>query len=196
MRKNLFPYYAIDLANKIKAETLLVIAGPPDFDNGGIKAAEDIVLENLEKLSRYAEEKNIKLGLEVIHPMYIDTWSAVTTIDQAMNIIDKINSKNVGLFLDTYHIFWDPNLYESLERASGKIFGVHINDWKYPTTGFMERVVMGQGIIPIENIIKEIYNNGYRGYFEVEILSGEISSNDYKNIIKNAVDYYQKFLLK
>jgi sugar phosphate isomerase/epimerase len=183
---------AIELAHRIKAAHLLILSGPPHMKNGGIKAAEKLTQDSLKKLTPLAEKLDVKLGLEILHPMYLDTWSAITTLEQAMDIIEGVNSKHVGVVLDLYHIFWDPKLSEGIKRAAGKIFGVHINDWRFPTRDILlDRVVMGNGIIPAGKIIKEIDATGYEGFFDIEILSEELAATDYTALLEKIKESYK-----
>jgi sugar phosphate isomerase/epimerase len=185
------PVKAIELAHRLNADYLLVLSGPPCMKNGGIKEAERITKISLQNLAPIAKTLNVRLGLEILHPMYLDSWSAISTIDQAMNIIESIDSENIGLVLDLYHIFWDPKLSEGIKRASGKIFGVHIDDWRCPTRDILrDRVVMGDGIIPIGQIIKDIQDTGYRGFFEVEIISNKIPPPDYFSLLETIGQSY------
>ena len=182
---------AIELAHRLKADYLLVLSGPPRMKNGDIKKAEQITKDSLKYLAPIAESQNVKLGLEVLHPMYLDTWSAITTVEQALDIIESIDSEYVGLVLDLYHIHWDPKLSAGIKRAAGKIFGVHINDWRFPTRDMLrDRVVMGDGIIPVGRIIKEIQDTGYDGFFEVEIISNAISSACYSELLEKIKHAY------
>jgi sugar phosphate isomerase/epimerase len=159
--------------------------------NGGIKAAEKLTQDSLKNIAPLAEKRDVKLGLEILHPMYLDTWSAITTIEQAMDIIEAVNSSHVGIVLDLYHIFWDPKLSEGIKRAAGKIFGVHINDWRFPTRDILlDRVVMGNGIIPANRIVKEIQATGYEGFFDVEILSEELAATDYTMLLEKIKESY------
>ncbi len=186
---------AIELAHRIKAEHLLVLSGPPRMKNGGIKEAERLTRDSLEEMAPLAEKLNVKLGLEILHPMYLDTWSAITTIEQAMDIIEDIHSKNVGVVLDLYHIFWDPKLSEGIKRAAGKIFGVHLNDWRFPTRDILlDRVLMGEGIIPVKRIIKDIKDTGYEGFFDIEILSEELASADYTVLIERIKRSFKRII--
>ena len=188
---------AIELAHRIQARYLLVLSGPPNMKNGGIKAAEELTRDSLRAMAPLAEELDVKLGLEILHPMYLDAWSAISTIEQAMDIVEDVDSRNVGLVLDLYHIFWDPKLSEGIKRAAGKIFGVHVNDWRFPTRDILlDRVLIGDGIIPVQKIIGEINATGYDGPFEIEILSEELSKADYSELLEKIKESYKNILLQ
>ena len=49
---------------------------------------------------------------------------------------------------------------------------------------------MGDGIIPIGQIIKEIQDTGYRGFFEVEIISNKIPPPDYFSLLETIGQSY------
>lgn len=186
---------AIELAHRIKAGYLLVLSGPPHMKNGGIKAAEELTRDSLRAVAPLAEELDVKLGLEILHPMYLDAWSAISTIEQATDIIEDVDSRNVGLVLDLYHIFWDPKLSEGIKRAAGKIFGVHVNDWRFPTRDILlDRVLIGDGIIPVHKIISEINATGYEGFFEIEILSEELAATDYTVLLEKIKESYKNII--
>lgn len=182
---------AIELTHRLQANYLLILSGPPRLKNGGMKAAEQITKKSLLELAPLAADLNVKLGLEILHPMYLDTWSAICTLEQGINIIDDIDSEQVGLVLDLYHIHWDPKLSEGIQRAAGKIFGVHIDDWRLPTEDILkDRAIMGDGIIPVRPIIREILDTGYQGFLEVEILSNRLSPTDYPKLLENIKSAY------
>jgi sugar phosphate isomerase/epimerase len=186
---------AIELAHRIKAGYLLILSGPPHMKNGGIKAAEELTRDSLRGMAPLAEKLDVKLGLEILHPMYLDAWSAISTIEQAMDLIEDVDSKNVGLVLDLYHTFWDPKLSEGIKRAAGKIFGVHVNDWRFPTRDILlDRVLIGDGIIPVHKIISEINETGYDGSFEIEILSEELAKADYSQLLEKIKESYLKII--
>jgi sugar phosphate isomerase/epimerase len=92
-------------------------------------------------------------------------------------------------------VYWDPKLYEGIARAAGRIFGVHIDDWRFPTRNFGDRVLMGDGIIPISSILKAIERTGYRGCYEVELFSEDITKRDHATLVQQIKDAYQSIAL-
>ncbi len=181
---------AVELAHEIGAEALEIITGPPDLTKGGIGEVEKLTICSLKEIAPLAEELNVRIALEPLHPMYLDTWSSIVTIEQAMNIIDEVGSGNIGICLDVYHVYWDPKLYEGIKRAAGRIFGVHIDDWRFPTRNFGDRVIMGDGIIPLNAIVQVIEETGYTGCYEVELFSEELAKVDHDTLLERIKDAY------
>ncbi len=130
----------------------------------------------IEALLPLAEELNIKLAIEPLHPMYADTRSAINTLASANNMAEAINSPLVGVAIDVYHVWWEPGLKAQIERC-GKhqnIFAYHICDWKVPTTDLLlDRGLMGEGCINIDQITGWVRDAGFQGRTEVEIFSKE-----------------------
>jgi sugar phosphate isomerase/epimerase len=181
---------AVELAHALGAEALEIITGTPDLVKGGIQEVEALTIHSLKEIIPLAEDLAVRIALEPLHPMYLDTWSSIVTIEQAMDIIDEVGSEYIGLCLDVYHVYWDPKLYQGISRAAGSIFGVHIDDWRFPTRNFGDRVIMGDGIIPIASILQAIERTGYKGCYEVEIFSEDLAKTDHNTLLEQIKDGY------
>ena len=87
---------------------------------------------------------------------------------------DHINSSYVGVAVDVYHLWWDPDLKDEIKRCAinDHLFAFHVCDWKVPTLDFLnDRGLMGEGCINIPEIRSWVENDGFKGYNEVEIFS-------------------------
>jgi sugar phosphate isomerase/epimerase len=74
--------------------------------------------------------------------------------------------------VDAYHVWWDPNLYEEVERAAGRILGYHVSDWLVPTPELIAgRGIMGDGVIQLRAIRAAVEQSGYDGPIEVEVIN-------------------------
>ncbi|MFO1486047.1 MAG: sugar phosphate isomerase/epimerase family protein [Verrucomicrobiaceae bacterium] len=129
-----------------------------------------------------AEKAGVKLAIEPLHPMYADDRSAVNTMRQAHEICDALGSpKSVGIAVDVYHVWWDPELKAQIDRAgqTGRLHAFHICDWKTPTTDLLnDRGLMGEGCINIREISDWVDATGFTGHREVEIFSNRWWSGD------------------
>jgi len=164
---------AIDDAAALAADVLVLVCGPaPDKD---IQAARAMVADAIEQLAPYAAERGVRLGIEPLHPMYAAERSVITTLAEALNLAGRIASPQVGVVIDTYHVWWDPYLFEQIRRASGLIFGFHIGDWLVPTPHLLlGRGMIGDGVIEFRPIRLAIDAAGYHGPIEVEIFNQAI----------------------
>jgi sugar phosphate isomerase/epimerase len=103
--------------------------------------------------------------------------SVIVTLAQALDIAERFESDRVGVVVDAYHVWWDPELYRQISRASGRIFGFHANDWLPPKSDLLlSRAMMGDGPIEIRRIREAVDTAGYAGPKEVEIFNQDMWS--------------------
>ena len=86
-----------------------------------------------------AKAAGVRLAIEPLHPMYADTRSAINTMAQANDMAETLNSPWVGVAVDVYHVWWDPNLEKEIERCgkNKSLLAFHICDWKSPTADIL-----------------------------------------------------------
>ncbi|GGE49067.1 endonuclease [Pullulanibacillus camelliae] len=160
---------AIDEAAKLGTDTLVLVCGPaPDRD---IQAARKMVEEGIAALIPYAQEAGVKLGIEPLHPIFAGDRSVISTLGQSNTLTEHLASSQVGVIIDVYHVWWDPQLYNEIKRSEGHILGFHVNDWIKVTNPLTSRGMMGDGIIEIKKIRQAVQLTGYTGPIEVEILN-------------------------
>src|SRR5262249_32722977 len=117
----------------------------------------------------------ITLSVEPLHPVFAADRSAIVTLAEALDLLDRLASSHAGVVIDVYHVWWDPDLYAQIARAAGRIVGFHINDWLVPVTDPVHsRGRMGDGVIEIGRITSAVAAAGYRGPIEVEIFNHTI----------------------
>ncbi len=108
---------ALEEAAQLGAQSLTLRAGPaPDRD---IDAARAMVEEGVERLIPHAEECGVKLAIEPLHPALAAERSVLVTLRQANDLLDRLGSSQVGVAIDAYHVWWDPELYDGISRAAG-----------------------------------------------------------------------------
>jgi sugar phosphate isomerase/epimerase len=174
---------AIDEAAVLGTDVLVLVCGPaPDRD---IDAARRMVEDGIERLIPYAEQAGVKLGIEPLHPAFAADRSVVVSLGQANDLAERIGSKQVGVVIDVYHVWWDPEVYKEIDRAAGNVLGFHVNDW---STGggdpFVSRTMMGDGVIEINRMRKAVEAAGYHGPIEVEIINEKIWSKPYRETLE------------
>lgn len=166
---------AIDEAATLNTDTLVLVCGGIPEGSHDLDGARQMVADGIQEILPYAIERGIKLGIEPLHPMFGADRSVIVTLGQANDLVQQINSPNLGVIIDVYHVWWDPNVYREIERAAGHIFGFHVDDWTVPTPDIlMGRGMMGDGIIELRRLRAAVDQAGYQGYIEVEIFNQAI----------------------
>ena len=168
---------AIDEAATIGAPLIVLVCGAVP----GMPLAEgrNQIAEGIAAVLPYAREAGVKLSIEALHPMYADSRSAVNTLAQANDMAEQINDDFLGVTVDVYHLWWDPNLEQQIERAGKSVLSFHVCDWRTPTRDLLtDRGLMGQGCIDIRGIREWVERAGFDGFIEVEIFSEEFWAMD------------------
>ena len=177
---------AVDEALTLEAQCLvLVVGGLPRAPDGTIVSkdligAREMVRDGLGELLDYARSSGMPLAIEPLHPMYAADRACVNTMEHANDLCDELVGKKrgegLGIAVDIYHTWWDPNLKREIERAADSspslLLAFHICDWMVPTTDLLlDRGMMGDGVIDIPLIRSWMEGADYRGMHEVEIFS-------------------------
>jgi sugar phosphate isomerase/epimerase len=166
-------YRAVDEAAAVGAEVLVLVCG--GIVNGDLDRSREMVVKGIERLLPHAESAGVKLGIEPLHPMFAADRSVIVSLGQANAISELFNSRNLGVVIDVYHVWWDPAVYSEIARASGHILGFHVNDWIVPIPHILNgRGMMGDGVIAIKRLQEAVTEAGYDGPIEVEIFNEEL----------------------
>jgi sugar phosphate isomerase/epimerase len=166
---------AIADAAILEAESFVMVVGGLAPGSKDLAAARRQVAEATAELLDHGKAHDVKIALEPLHPVYAADRSCLSTIDEALDMCDRLapaSDDMLGICLDVYHIWWDPQLARAIDRAKGRITGFHVCDWLLETRDALnDRGMMGDGVIDIPAIRAMAEKAGYRGLIEVEIFS-------------------------
>jgi sugar phosphate isomerase/epimerase len=164
---------AVDEAAAIGAQCLILVVGGLPKGSRDLAGARRQVRDGLAALLPYARQAGVPLAIEPLHPMFAADRACVNTIAQANDLCDALGD-GAGVAVDTYHVWWDPEVAHEIARAGRNILAYHVNDWLVPTNDLLlDRGMMGDGVIDLRAIRAMVEAAGYRGHCEVEILSAE-----------------------
>lgn len=184
---------AIEEAAELGAPLIVLVCGADPGQS--LEDSRKQIQEGIETVLPQAIAAGIKLAIEPLHPMYADTRSAINTLAQANDMAEEINSPNVGVAVDVYHLWWDPSLEQEIKRcgANGHLLAFHICDWNSPTTDLLfDRGLMGEGCIPVNKIRSWVEATGFNGFYEVEIFSTKYWQQDQSQFLKKIVKAYKE----
>ena len=167
---------AIDEAAALGAQCLVLVAGGLPPESKDLKGAREMVRDGIGETLEHARSAGVPLAIEPLHPMYCADRACVNTLSQALDLCDQLDSGKggaLGVAVDVYHVWWDPQLESQIERAGDKrLLAFHLCDWLVPTTDLLnDRGMMGDGVIDLPLIRSWLEAAGYRGFHEVEIFS-------------------------
>jgi sugar phosphate isomerase/epimerase len=176
---------AVDEAKALGAPCIvLVVGGLPQYSRPGSVVSKNIagartqVEDAIAEMMDYAREAKMPLAIEPLHPAYAADRACVNTTKQALDICDRLDPKRsgaLGVALDVYHIWWDPELLAQIERAGkDRLLAFHVCDWLVPTRDILnDRGMMGDGVIDIQSVRSAVEAKGFSGYCEIEIFSND-----------------------
>jgi sugar phosphate isomerase/epimerase len=183
---------AIEEAYELGTKMLVLVCGADPAQT--LENSRKQIQDGIEHLIPEAKAAGVQLAIEPLHPMYADSRSAINTLAQANDMTEALNSPWVGVAVDVYHLWWDPNLESEIKRCgkNNALLAFHVCDWKTPTIDLLnDRGLMGEGCIPIKKIRSWVEATGYTGFNEVEIFSTEYWKQDQSLFLENIITAYK-----
>jgi sugar phosphate isomerase/epimerase len=184
---------AIDEAAALNADALVLVCGGLPENSRDIAGARAMVRDGIAAVLPHARACRIPLAIEPLHPMYAADRSCVNKLKQALDLCDALG-EGTGVAIDTYHVWWDPELFAQIARAGAgkRILAHHICDWLVPTRHMLlDRGMMGDGVIDFRPIRRAIEAAGYSGPQAVEILSETWWQRPGEEVLKTCITRYE-----
>lgn len=182
----------IEEAAVIGAPMIVLVCGADPGQS--LETSRKQIREGIEAILPTAEAHQVKLAIEPLHPMYAGDRSAINNMTQANDMAEVIDSAMVGVAVDVYHLWWDPLLKSEIMRCAryDNLFAFHICDWNVPTTDLLlDRGLMGEGCIPVEEIRGWVEEAGFQGFNEVEIFSTKFWEGDQDEFLEKIIHAYR-----
>lgn len=200
---------AVDEAAELGAECLVLVPGglfpsdlPSDNSNkrrggrGGdrLTAAREHVAAAVAEVVPYARERGVRLAIEPMHPVYCADRGVVSTLKQALDMAAPHPAETVGVVVDTFHLWWDPEVTEQIARAGreGRIASFQVSDFLCPLPAdvLLGRAMMGDGVIDFGPLCEAVANAGYRGDVEVEVFNADVWAADPGEVLATMKERY------
>ena len=106
------------------------------------------------------ENGSVKIAIEPLNRYESDL---VNTVADGLELIGKLNLKNIGLLLDTFHMnIEEPSIRESIRLSKDNLFHFHVAD--------SNRWYPGAGHIDFDRILTVLDEISYQGFVSAEIL--------------------------
>lgn len=180
---------AIDEAAALQAACLVMVVGglpgvvpgePLGAISRDLAGARERVAEALAALAPYAGERGVRLALEPLHPMYCADRAVLSTLGQALDLAEPYPVEQVGVVVDTFHVWWDPQVFRQIARAGERIASYQVCDFLSPLPAdvLLGRGVMGDGVIDFAPLTTAVAEAGYTGDIEVEIFNADVWAAD------------------
>ena len=183
---------AVRTAADLGCRTLIVYSGPRAGHT--YNHAQRLVRGALLELAPQAEESDVTLAVEPMHPGCADQWTFLTTLDDTLEVLDAIGSPRVKMVLDTYHLGLMEGLVDRLAAILPQVAIVQLGDARHPPKGEQNRCRLGEGIVPLTEIVAALKDGGYDGYYDVELLGEELEAADYPSLLQHAKQAFERLV--
>jgi len=189
---------AIDEAATLGTDTLVLVSGGLPAGSKDLHGARERVADALTELGPYAEEHAVRLAIEPLHPMYASDRCVVSTLAQALDLAERFPAHQVGVTVDTYHIWWDDQAPAQIARAGagGRIHTFQLADWTTPLPeGVLNgRGQIGDGAIDMREWQGYVEAAGYTGAIEVELFNDELWARDGREVLAETAQRFARNL--
>jgi len=178
---------AVEEAATLGTDVLVLVSGGLPAGSKDLHGARERIADALAVLGPYAEDHGVKLAIEPLHPMYASDRCVVSTLTQALDLAERFPAHQVGVTVDTYHIWWDDSAPAQIARAGagGRIHTFQLADWTTPLPeGVLNgRGQIGDGAIDMREWKGYVEAAGYTGAIEVELFNDELWARDGREVL-------------
>ncbi|MDP9797937.1 sugar phosphate isomerase/epimerase [Catenuloplanes nepalensis] len=185
---------AIDEAHTLGAPILVLVSGGLPDGSRDVDAARRHVGDAIGELVPHALAAGVQLAIEPLHPMFASDRCVVSTLGQALDLARPYPAEAVGVCVDTYHVWWDPEVWEQIARAGGegRIATFQAADWitPLPEGVLLGRGLPGEGVIELRRFREAVDAAGYTGPVEVEVFHADVWARPGAEVLAETLDRY------
>ncbi|GAA3105074.1 sugar phosphate isomerase/epimerase family protein [Streptomyces echinatus] len=191
---------AVDEAAALGTDTLVLVSGGLPPGSKDLRAARERVADALAELAPYAGDHGVRLAIEPLHPMFAADRCVVSTLGQALDLAERFPAHQVGVTVDTYHVWWDDRAPAEIARAgaAGRIHAVQLADWTTPLPeGVLNgRGQLGDGAIDMRQWKNLVDSAGYTGPIEVELFNERLWTRDGREVLARTAERFVEHVIR
>jgi sugar phosphate isomerase/epimerase len=186
---------AIDEAAALGAPELVLVSGGLPAGSRDVDGARAHVGQAIGELVPHARASGVRLAIEPLHPMFASDRCVVSSLGQALDLAAPYPSTAVGVVVDTYHVWWDDQVWAQIERAGreGRIACFQAADWitPLPEGVLLGRGLPGEGCVELRRFREAVDAAGYTGPVEVEVFHADLWSRPGAEILTATIASYE-----
>lgn len=183
---------ALRLAGQLHAGCLIVYSGPRAGHTHN--HARRLMRGALEEILPLADDLEVDLAVEPMHAGCAADWTFLTQFDEAIDLICGFGAPRLKLAFDTYHLCQNGSTLAKLREVVPHIAIVQLGDAKEPPSGEPNRSPLGEGRLPLADVVRTLEAAGYRGFYDIELIGEEIERADYQQLVAQSKRAFEKLL--
>jgi sugar phosphate isomerase/epimerase len=190
---------AIDEAFSLGTGVLVLVSGGLPAGSRDLDGARRRVGEAIGRLVPYARDARVRLAIEPLHPMFAADRCVVATLGNALDLAAPYPAESVGVVIDTYHLWWDDQVWAQIERAGReeRIACFQVADWITPLPAgvLLGRALPGEGCVELRRFREAVDASGYSGPIEVEVFHEDLWAQPGTDVLARALDGFSRAVL-
>lgn len=183
---------ALRLAKRLGARCLVVYSGTRAGHT--YNHARRLVRDGLQELVPLADNLDLLIGLEPMHPACAANWTFLTTLEETLMVLDMVGSPRVKMVFDTYHLGLFERIVERIPQLAPRVGLVQLGDTRGTPTVEGNRCRLGEGVLPLAEMVTAFASAGYDGYYDVELLGEEFTPADYPSLLVHAKESFARLV--
>jgi sugar phosphate isomerase/epimerase len=172
---------SIETATHVGAGCVVFTTGP--FAPLTWDEAADALEAALGPVLAEARRAGVAFAIEHTNSLRVDV-GFVHTLRDAIDLARRLDT---GVCMEVNACWAERDLAATMQRGIDRIRLVQISDFKIGTIASSQRLVPGDGDIPIARIIDDLLGAGYEGSFELELIGDAILNEGYDAAVPRAV---------
>ena len=160
---------SIERLSRFGPQVIAIAPGTSGIADAPVGPLEDAV-RVLRQIADVAAANGVQIGLELLAQR---RGSAIGTLPEMIEVLDEMDRPNVGIMVDVFHSWCEPDLHDRLRRYGSRINSVQVCDVKVHERGGFDREYPGRGRGAAPEFIATMIEVGYTGYWELEVFSDD-----------------------
>lgn len=154
-------------------------------------------VKNVKLAAQLADDFSMRIGLEFMNldapigPFVLDSLASTQQITEA------VAHPAIGINLDFFHHYRSGGSVRELSKLEGqKIVNVHVTDvaeGQIQDLADSDRILPGEGVLPLEDYREAILATGYDGYWTLELLNKDLWLRDARDTAQLGADAMARF---
>ena len=173
---------AVDAAEAVDAECLILTTGPAGHLSW--EDAADALAAALAPVVDEARRRGIPFGLEHTNSLRVDIGFVHTLRD----VVDLARRLDIGVCVELNACWAERGIGDTLREGVDTFRVVQVSDFAIGTLSTPNRLVPGDGDIPLERLLGQLLAAGYPGVFDLELIGPRIDEEGYAAASRRAVD--------
>jgi sugar phosphate isomerase/epimerase len=173
---------ALEAASALDAECLVLTTGPAGQLTW--EEAADALETAVSPVLADARQRGLPFAIEHTNSLRVDV-SFVHTLRDALDLARRLDT---GVCMEINACWAERALDDTIAAGVDRLRLVQVSDFAVGTLSTPNRLVPGDGDIPLERILSQLLAAGYQGCFDLELVGPRIEEEGYHSACGRSID--------